>query len=307
MVENSFFSPSRLTISTDPVNLPIIPTLSDEDHYDLSCILASAFVLPHFLARAALFPLLAPSWSCPVGSSQAHPAPPPSASPRSPHDCPICRLCCTLSSVVEPAPLPVRPWGEVKSRRGAPKRVNTEGFACPNRKCLYSGITDAHMHALVGDGTHGHAERIQTFRCQACRTTFTARRDTPLYRLKTPSQQVAMVLTALAEGLDASAAERIFGYRQATLATWLSRAGEHAQILHGRCFYNLQLPHLQLDELRTRLRSHKHVLWLWLAIDPSTRDSSRSPSRSTHAKRSAHGPSLPAATLGPRLPPTLHE
>jgi hypothetical protein len=33
-----------------------------------------------------------------------------------------------------------------------------------------------------------------------------------------------MVLAALAEGLDASAAERIFGYRQATITTWLSRA-----------------------------------------------------------------------------------
>ncbi len=62
-------------------------------------------------------------------------------------------------------PAPVRPWPEVKSRRGAPKRVNTEGFACPNRKCPYFGITDAHIHALVGDGKHGRAERIQTFRC----------------------------------------------------------------------------------------------------------------------------------------------
>ncbi len=106
--------------------------------------------------------------------------------PRTAHDCPACRLSCAHSSVVGPVPPPVRPWGEVKSRRGAPKRVNTEGFACPNQQCPYSGITDAHIHALVGDGTHGYAERIQTFRCQACRTTFTARRHTPLYRLKTP-------------------------------------------------------------------------------------------------------------------------
>jgi len=191
--------------------------------------------------------------------------------PRSPHDCPACRLASTLSPIVEPAPPPVRPWREVKSRRGAPKRVNTEGFACSNRKCLYSGITDAHVHALVGDGTHGHAERIQTFRCQACHTTFSARLDTPLYRLKTASKQVAMVLTALAEGLDASAAERVFGYRQATITTWLTRAGEHAQTLHERSFCHLWLPHLQLDELRTRLRSYQHVLWLWLAIDPLTK------------------------------------
>src|SRR5215469_12958760 len=167
--------------------------------------------------------------------------------PRSPRDCPACRLASTVSSDGEPAPAPVRPWPEVKSRRGAPKRVNTEGFACPNQQCAYFGITDARVHALVGDGKHGRAEQIQTFRCQACRSTFSARRHTPLYRLKTPSRHVAMVLSALAEGLDPSAAERVFGYRQATITTWLTRAGEHAQTLHERFFSHLHLPHLQLD------------------------------------------------------------
>ena len=206
-----------------------------------------------------------------LAAKSAHPMVHRLLKPRTPHDCPACRLSCTHTSVVGPAPSPVRPWREMKSRRGAPKRVNTEGFACPNQKCPYSGITDAHIHTLVGDGKHGHTERIQTFRCQACHTTFTARRHTPLYRLKTPSQQVAMVLSAIAEGLDASAAERVFGYRQATITLWVSRAGEHAQSLHERCFRNLQIPHLQLDELRTRLRSAKQVLWLWLAIDPLTK------------------------------------
>jgi hypothetical protein len=42
------------------------------------------------------------------------------------------------------------------------------------------------------------AEHIQTFRGPACHTTFSARRHTPLYRLKTPSQQIAIVLSALA-------------------------------------------------------------------------------------------------------------
>ena len=110
--------------------------------------------------------------------------------PRTPLDCPVCRLA--LPSV-GPASAPKRPWSEVKSRRGAPKRIPTEGFACRCQQCAYFGITDAHIHTLVGDGTHGHAEQIQTLRCQACRTTFSARRDTPLYRLKTPSHQVATV------------------------------------------------------------------------------------------------------------------
>jgi IS1 family transposase len=98
-----------------------------------------------------------------------------------------------------------------------------------------------------------------------------ARRTTALYRLKTSSHQIAMVLSALAEGLDPSAAERVFGYRQATITTWLTRAGQHAQTLHQRFFSSLRLPHLQLDELRTRLRSAKRILWLWLAIDPLTK------------------------------------
>jgi len=191
--------------------------------------------------------------------------------PRTPGDCPICRLPGTLSSGGGPAPGPVRPWREVKSRRGAPKRIPTDGFACPNPQCAYFGISDVRVHALVGDGRHGQAERIQTFRCQACRTTFSARRNTPLYRLKTPSHKIALVLSALAEGLDSSAAERVFGFRQATIMTWLSRAGEHAHTLHERFFFHLHLQHLQLDELRTRLRSHTHVLWLWLAIDPRTK------------------------------------
>ncbi len=58
-------------------------------------------------------------------------------------------------------------------------RVNAEGFACPNYQCPYFGLTDASTHALVDDGKHGRAERIQTFRGPACQswvdyTTITA-------------------------------------------------------------------------------------------------------------------------------------
>ena len=125
------------------------------------------------------------------------------------------------------------------------------------------------------------------FRGPACRTTFSARRHPPLYRLKTPTHQIAMVLSALAEGLDPSAAERVSGYRQATITTWLTRAGQHAQTLHERSFCHLHLPHLQLDELRTRLRCATQVLWLWLAIDPCTKI-------------------LPALHLGPRTQHMAH-
>jgi IS1 family transposase len=77
------------------------------------------------------------------------------------------------------------------------------------------------------------------------------------------------------------------GYRQATITRWLTRAGEHAQTLHERSFRNLHIPHLQLDELRTRLRSAQQILWLWLAIDPLTKI-------------------LPVLELGPRTQTMAH-
>jgi hypothetical protein len=191
--------------------------------------------------------------------------------PRTPDDCPVCRQQRAATPLTPSSRPSVRPWCERKSRRGAPKRIDTHGFACPTSTCDYYRVPDAQVHALVGDGTHGTHERIQTFRCQACRTTFSARLNTPLYRLKTPSQRVGEVLTAMAEGLDVSAAVRVFGHGHTTITTWLTRAGAHSAILHERIFRNLSLAHLQLDELRMRLRCRARVLWLWVVVDPITK------------------------------------
>src|SRR5918998_3455787 len=84
--------------------------------------------------------------------------------PRTADDCPACRRHGSLLQAA-PVPPPPRPWRELKSRRGAPRRIITDGFACPNAACAYYRVTDAAIHALVGDGAHGKYECIQTFRC----------------------------------------------------------------------------------------------------------------------------------------------
>jgi transposase-like protein len=227
--------------------------------------------------------------------------------PRSPYDCPACRLASTASSVGGPAPAPVRPWREVKSRRGAPKRIHTEGFACPNQQCPYFGITDVRIHVLVGDGKHGQAERIQTFRGPACRTTFTARRHTPLYRLKTPSQQVAMVLSALAEGLDLSAAERVAGlsagdHHHLAFPCWWARTNPARALLPqpahptpavGR--NSNQAPQLHAGALAVAGHRSSH------------QDSARTLSGSPHTTCGAPAHPLPPSDVGSRLSAALHQ
>jgi len=161
----------------------------------------------------------------------------------------------------------VRPWREVKSSRGRPKRRVTAGYACDNEQCEYCGITDATIHALVGYGHHGVDNAIQDLFCQACGHKFSVRRHTALNRLKTPAPRVAEVLTALAEGLSVAAAGRVFGHAEGTITTWLTRAGSHSAGLHSQLFRNLALLPVQLDELRTTLRNRGQEVWLWLALD----------------------------------------
>jgi len=131
--------------------------------------------------------------------------------PRTPDDCAHCRQeAHDLGASALPPPA-VRPWRESRCRRGAPRRIPTEGDACRTRECPYVGITDSQLHALVADGHHGRTDRIQDFVCQACGHRVSARWGTALSQLKTPPSRIGEVLSALAEGLTVGAAVRVFG------------------------------------------------------------------------------------------------
>ena len=228
--------------------------------------------------------------------------------PRTPDDCPACRHASTPSSGAGPAPQRVRPWHEVKSRRGA-RHSHTHRrlrLSQPTMRVLRDH-RGSHPRASPRWQTWPllHRSRRSVVKLAAPRES--ARHDTPLYHLKTPSQQVAMVLSALAEGLDPSAAERVFGNRQATITTWLTRAGGHAEILHERCFRNLQIPHLQLDELRTRLRCATQVR-LSVAGHRSWHEAaSCAPARPPHPTHGPSGHPFPATDPGSRLPSPLYQ
>ena len=180
------------------------------------------------------------------------------------------------------------PYAQRKSRRGRKRTVNTHGQACPNPDCEYHRITDAAVHALVGYGHHGHSDPIQDFYCQACHRKFSARRHTPLYRLRSPAARVAQVLHAIAEGLSPHSAARVFNLSEGTVRSWIVRAGLHSRSLHDRLMRTLHLTHVQLDELRLKVRRQIEAAWLWVACDARTKI-------------------IPAFTLGPRTQAKAHQ
>lgn len=181
---------------------------------------------------------------------------------KSSKDCPHCQKAHTKQSACPE----IMPWSEVKSKRGRPKTISSEGNFCPNKGCCYYGIMDENIHALVGYGKRGVKERIQWWKCQCCQEVFSERHDSGMRWLKTPSWRVQEIVTALGEGVDQAAAVRIFGHHPTTIARWLRRAGQLDMPLHDHYFNNLTSNYIQLDELKTKTRKMGEI-WLWVALD----------------------------------------
>ena len=147
----------------------------------------------------------------------SHPSIPRVMKPKSERDCPFCVK--EKGDRKSPQPRMPEPWRLRKGRGGPKKRHSTGGYFCPNPDCEYYSITDEHIHALVGYGSHGKQEQIRDLKCQACRKKFTSRRSIILYRLKTHSGLVEKIMWLLALGVDASALEEVFGVREITIRT----------------------------------------------------------------------------------------
>ena len=194
--------------------------------------------------------------------------------PGTPNKCPACRAALLKGT---PAPIEcphtiIIPWPQAKGKGGPKKTISTDGFFCPNAACTYFGDSNPATHAIAGDGknasNHGP---IQDLSCQACQTKFSARRHTPLYRLKSDPVVVCQILALLANGDDPSTLADIFNISEATIRTWLSRSGDHAGKFHDLFFVNLELSHLQFDELWGYLKRAKDNIWIWTVLDAKTK------------------------------------
>jgi len=73
-------------------------------------------------------------------------------------------------------------------------------------------------------------------------------------------------MSLLANGLDPSAAARVFRHDHRTISRWLTRGGHHAAALHDLFFRRLHCTFLQLDELVANIRGDEQRTFVWTAI-----------------------------------------
>src|SRR5262245_38895935 len=134
---------------------------------------------------------------------------------------------------------------------------------CPNRACPARGQR--------GQGNISiHSRRDKRFLCTECRKTFAATKGTAVYRLRTPAETVALVLTLLAHGCPLQAIVVAFGFDERTVAAWETRAGRQGQAVQEHLVEPPRdLGHVQADTIRVKTQGG--MVWLALAMLVKTR------------------------------------
>ena len=110
-----------------------------------------------------------------------------------------------------------RPWREVKSKRGRPKKHDSHGHACMNTACEYYKVTDATIHALRWDGQRNACEATDQWECGACGSKHTARLGTPMYQLKTASEHVKFAVHMAMKGTNIADISEILEHSESTM------------------------------------------------------------------------------------------
>jgi transposase-like protein len=141
--------------------------------------------------------------------------------------------------------------------------MNPQLVFCPNPACPAS--------AQTGEGNIGiHSKKERRYRCRQCGKTFSERRGTAFYRLRTDAQTMTIVVTLLGCGCPLQAIVVAFGLDERTVADWQARAGAHCQQVHEHLVEQPRdLGAVQADEIWVKLQKLK--VWMAMAIQVSTR------------------------------------
>jgi transposase-like protein len=142
--------------------------------------------------------------------------------------------------------------------------MNASSQFCPNLECKARG--------QVGQGNIViHRQKRPRYRCKVCGKTFSARAETMFAGLRKPTELIVVVITMLSYGCPVQAIVHAFGLDERTVANWRERAGKHCeQVQHALLEQGqLDLVHVQADEIR--VKGHKLIAWMALAMMVSTR------------------------------------
>jgi transposase-like protein len=114
---------------------------------------------------------------------------------------------------------------------------------CPNASCAAPRV--------VRNGALGGRRR---YRCRGCGAWFGETRGSPLYRLRTPPEEIGRALLVVLRRGSLRAAEEVTGHKYETLGRWLRLAARHAAALEAALVRDLGLTAVEVDEFWSFVR-----------------------------------------------------
>jgi transposase-like protein len=122
-------------------------------------------------------------------------------------------------------------------------RQTTPCPPCPNPACPQPHVV-----------RNGHLSGQQRYHCQGCGAWFGQTHGTPLYRLRTPVEEITQALLVVMRRGSLRAAEEVTGHKYETIGTWLHLAARHAEALTQVLVQDLKLSTLEVDEFWSFVR-----------------------------------------------------
>jgi transposase-like protein len=95
--------------------------------------------------------------------------------------------------------------------------------------------------------SNGTSRGHRRFRCGDCNKSFGTRFATPLYRVRTPVEEIAKSLLVVMRRGSLSAAEEITGHKWETIRGWVLRANQQAEALTQVLVKDLELDEVEAD------------------------------------------------------------
>jgi transposase-like protein len=142
--------------------------------------------------------------------------------------------------------------------------MNPQLIFCPNIDCPARG--------QAGKGNIGvHSAKDGRYICHECKRTFSGRKGTMFYRLRSDTTIVVLVITLMAYGCPLQAIVKAFGCDERTVKEWWQRSGEHCRVVHEHMVEQrqLNLEQVQADEIKARTQGGS--VWMAMAMMVSTR------------------------------------
>lgn len=140
--------------------------------------------------------------------------------------------------------------------------MNLQDVFCPNPTCR-----DKDQRGKGNIVVHGR--KRPRCKCTSCGHTFAYRYGTMFYGLRYPEETVLLVVTLVAYGCPLAAIVAAFKLDERTVAAWLQRAGDHAEVFHHQQITALDLQQVQVDEIR--LKVQRMIVWVAMAITVGSR------------------------------------